>query len=98
MDDSGCCCYYLSLLYCSVDDVKKGREWVTVDDPQHRFTKVIAELGRKCSEWPEGATNYAIESLIEECRRPGDVVLFTDDSVVRGIKSGWSFSAMVIRQ
>ena len=42
---------------CSVDDVKKGREWVMVDDPQQRFTTGIAVLGRECREWPEGATN-----------------------------------------
>ena len=77
---------------CSVEDVK-GREWVMVDDPQKRFTTVIAELGRECREWPEGATNGAVESLIEEYRRPGDVVVFTDGSVVRGTKSGWAFSA-----
>ena len=58
---------------CSAEDVKKGREWVMVDDPQQRFTTVIAELGRECREWPEGATNNAVESLIEECRRPGDL-------------------------
>ena len=26
---------------CSVEDVKKGREWVMVDDPHKRFTAVI---------------------------------------------------------
>ena len=30
----------------------------------------------------EGATNNAIESFIEECRKPGDVVVFTDGSMV----------------
>ena len=78
---------------CSVDDVKKGREWVLVDDPQQRFTTVSAELGRECREWREGATDRAIEGLIEEYRRPNDVVVFTDGSVVRGTKSGWAFSA-----
>ena len=39
------------------------------------------------------ATDRAIESLIEEYRRPNDVVVFTDGSVVRGTKSGWAFSA-----
>ena len=37
--------------------------------------------------------SFKVESLIEEYRRPGDVVVFTDGSVVRGTKSGWAFSA-----
>ena len=58
-----------------------------------RFTTVVAELGRECREWREGRTNAAIEALIDDNRRDGDVVIFTDGSVKRGTKSGWAFSA-----
>ena len=75
----------------NVEDIKKGRGWVRVDDPQCSFTTVVAELGRDCREWPEGATDAAIESMIEDSK--GDVVVFTDGSVKRGSKSGWAFTA-----
>ena len=80
-------------LCINIDDIRRGREWVHVDDPQKRFTTVVAELGRECREWREGRTNAAIEALIDDNRRDGDVVIFTDGSVKRGTKSGWAFSA-----
>ena len=52
-------------------------------------------MRRQCREWPEGAVNAEVESLIEEESRPGDAVIFTDRSVVRGTKSGWGYSARV---
>ena len=36
-----------------------------------------------------------IETLIEENSRAGDVIVFTDGSVVRGKKSGWAYTARV---
>ena len=64
-------------------------------DPQKRFTKVVSTLGRDCREWPEGATNAEIVTLVEEHSRPGVVVIFTDGSVKREVKSGWAYSARV---
>ena len=43
----------------NVDDLKKGREGVRLDDPQGCFTTLL----RKCQEWPEGVTDAAIESI-----------------------------------
>ena len=43
----------------NAEDIKKGREWVRVDDPQGGFTIVVAGLGRECREWPKGATDAA---------------------------------------
>ena len=36
-----------------------------------------------------------IETLLEENSRAGDVIVFTDGSVVRGKKSGWGYTARV---
>ena len=36
-----------------------------------------------------------METIIEENSRPGDVIIFTDGSVVREQKSGWAYSARV---
>ena len=52
-------------------------------DPQRKFTKVVVSmLGRQCREWPTGATNVEILTLVEEHSRPGVVVVFTDGSVL----------------
>ena len=53
----------------------------------------MSMLGRDCREWPAGATNAEILTLVEEHSRPGTVVVFTDASVRRGVNSGWAYSA-----
>jgi ribonuclease HI len=80
---------------CDVDAIRRGKVWFPVHDPQGRYTKVVSTLGRECREWPTGATNAEILTLVDEHSRPGVVVVFTDGSVLRGIKSGWGFSARV---
>ena len=48
--------------------------------------------------WAENAENgphAEVETIIEENSRPGDVIIFTDGSVVRDQKSGWAYSARV---
>ena len=66
-----------------------------MQDETESFTQVIATLGRECREWAPGATHAEVETIIEENSRPGDVIIFTDGSVVREQKSGWAYSARV---
>ena len=66
-----------------------------VQDETESFTQVIATLGRECREWAPGATHAEVETIIEENSSPGDVIIFTDGSVVREQKSGWAYSARV---
>ena len=80
---------------CQVQDIRKGKDWVEVDDVAGEYTTVTATLGRECRDWPLGATNAEIETLIEEYSEHGDAVIFTDGSVNRGVKSGWAFSVRV---
>ena len=80
---------------CDVENIRKGSEWVSVTDTLEQYTRVVATLGRACREWPEGAANAEVETLIEENSEHGDVVIFTDGSVQRGVKSGWAFSARI---
>ena len=42
-----------------------------------------------------GAANVEILTLVEEHGRPDAVVIFTDGSVKRGMKSGRAYSARV---
>ena len=78
-----------------IESVRKGESWVHVQDETESFTQVIATLGRECREWAPGATHAEVETIIEENSRPGDVIIFTDGSVVREQKSGWAYSARV---
>ena len=73
---------------CNIEDIRRGREWIPVDEDLQPYTKVIANLGRQCREWPEHATELEIQTTIEENSRPGDVVIYTDGSIVRG-KNVW---------
>ena len=54
---------------------------------------MLAALGKECREWPPGAADAEVEALIEEWEIPGGAVIFTDCSVVRGVMSGWTFTA-----
>ena len=78
----------------SVEAIRQGETWIRLsDEVKDSFTKVIDILGRECREWPEGATNAEIQSLIEENCREDEIIIFTDGSVQRGVKSGWAFTA-----
>ena len=79
----------------SVDSVRRGEAWKPINDETESFTQVISTLGRECREWAPGATHAEVETLIEENSQPGDVIIFTDGSVVRDRKSGWAYSARV---
>ena len=80
---------------CNVENIRKGSDWLVVEDPLERFTTVTATIGRESREWAQGAANAEIETLIEENSRRGDAIIFTDGSVKRGVRSGWAFSARV---
>ena len=45
---------------CQVQDIRKGKDWVSVDDVRGDYTTVKATLGRDCREWPLGATNAEV--------------------------------------
>ena len=73
----------------TVEAIRRGEAWVRVgDEMKVKYTKVIATLGRECREWPEGATDRQIQSLIEENCRPDETIIYTDGSALRGEKSG----------
>ena len=78
-------------LCCDVARIRTGPPWVPVKDD--RFTQVIATLGRECREWPEAAVNLEIESLIEENDLKDHLIVYTDGSVKRKVKSGWGYTA-----
>ena len=67
-----------------------------------RCTTSMGDSPRSCQRYAESVENGLqklqkgkILTLVEEHSRPGVVVVFTDGSVLRGVKSGWGFSARV---
>ena len=59
--------------------LKRGTDWMLQAWSTMRQccdVHVVSTLGRECSEWPEGATNAEILTLVEEYSRPGTVVVF----------------------
>ena len=81
---------------CSIESIRRGSSWVQMEDPTGNFTEVISTLGRECREWPEEATNAEIQAIIQDNCKDGDVIVYTDGSVKRGVRSGWGFTAKIV--
>ena len=64
---------------------------MSVED--ENFVQVVATLGRECREWTKEAVNLEIDSLIEENGLSDHLIVYTDGSVQRGVKSGWGYTA-----
>jgi len=75
-------------LCCSIESIRRGSSWVQMEDPTGNYTEVISTLGSECREWPEEATNAEIQAIIQDNCKDGDVIVYTDDSVKRGVRSG----------
>ena len=58
-------------------------------------------LAKHCQEWPAGKTESEIKFLIQENRKPPDIIVYTDGSVTKD-QSGWGFTvkqgATIIRK
>ena len=78
---------------CMKENIRRGEEWVRVLAEHSDLCRVIITLSRECREWPAGATEVEIQQLIQENSRSGDVIIYTDGSVLRGRRSAWGFIA-----
>jgi ribonuclease HI len=79
----------------TVDTIVKGEEWINTGKCMTEYHKVIITLGRECREWGNGKADLEIKQLIDDNAGDDDAVIYTDGSVLRGLKSGWGFSARV---
>ena len=78
---------------CTLENIKRGEEWVKAPAEQSDLCRVIITLSRQCRNWPAGAVEVEIQQLIQDNARPGDVIIYTDGSVSRGRRSAWGFIA-----
>ena len=75
---------------CDVQKIRRGATWQVVDDG--RFTQITATLGSECREWTKEAVSLEIELLIEENLLSDYLIVYTDGSVHRGVRSGWGYT------
>ena len=78
---------------CDLETINRGREWVEVPEDRTEWHKVIVTLGRECREWAAGRAEFEVQQLIQSNSHQGDIVIYTDGSVVRNKRSGWGFIA-----
>src|SRR5579871_4377936 len=78
---------------CEPTNIYAGEEWVCVPDKLDVKFTTITTLGRRCREWIPTAVEAEVRALIDENAEDGDVVIYTDGSVVRHQRCAWAFSA-----
>ena len=76
---------------CALDKITHGEEWIPVPPNKTALHRVIITLDRGCREWVAGETEASVQELINENSRPGDIIIYTDGSVVRGKKKWVGF-------
>ena len=60
----------------SIESIRRGTPYVYDYDYTEEITKVIATLGRECGDQEDGKINEAVEAIIAENSRPGDICGF----------------------
>ena len=74
-----------------VENIFKGEEWMRTGDEMTSYRKTIITLGRVCRECGNERADLEINQLIADNSSDDDVVIHTDGSVQRGLRSGWGF-------
>ena len=78
---------------CDLGSINREREWSEVPEDMMDWHNVLITLGRECREWAAGRTEFEVQELIQSNTHHGDIVIYTDGSVVRNRRSGWGFIA-----
>jgi len=78
---------------CDPRDTRKDPHWVERPDEMEHFSRAVITLGRECRDQDPALVYAEVASPIYENSRPGDLVVYTDGSVQRGVRSGWGFTA-----
>ena len=83
---------------CSLEALEPGEEWVQVPTNFCTSFSVCIQLDRKCRQEIPAAVEVEVQALIFENSLEGDVVIYTDGSVVRRVKSSWAYTAQAGRR
>jgi hypothetical protein len=81
--------------FTNISNINQGEEWVRVPKELSHMLKVIVKMSPECRQWPNGSTEKQIQLIIHENSSSGDVIIYTNGSVLRGVESGWGLVAKV---
>ena len=80
---------------CVLEDIEPGEEWSPWPVGSSRACSVIITLNRECRQLNPVSVEAEVQALIFENSSVGDVVIYTDGSVVQHTRSSWAFTAQV---
>ena len=81
---------------CNPEDLCLGSEWIKVSSESDNLIKVVITMGRERREFADAVNECDIQSIIWECSRPGDPIIYTDGSVRLALRhSAWGFVAYI---
>ena len=78
---------------CSLGDIELGEEWMPVPQLLNCTFSCVTTLDRTWKEKNSIVVNAEVNALISENSGDGDVMIYTDGSVVRQQRSAWAFTA-----
>ena len=78
---------------CSLGDIELGEEWVPVPKLLNCTFSCVTTLDRTWKEKNAIVVNAEVNALISENSGDGDIMIYTDGSVVRQQRSAWGFTA-----
>jgi hypothetical protein len=69
----------------NLSDINQGDEFILVSSELSQIHQVIITLNRECRGWVPGSTELEIQQLIYENSCPGNIIIYSDGSVQRGV-------------
>ena len=78
---------------CALEDIEPGEEWVQVPVDFQAFFKVIITLDRSSKNNTPVALEAEVQALVEDTFQGNDIVIYTDGSVIRHVRSSWAYTA-----
>src|SRR5579871_565052 len=78
---------------CALEDIELGEEWVQVPVNFQAFFKVIVTLDRASKKNNPVAVEAEVQALVDENSQGNDIVIYTDGSVIRHVRSSWAYTA-----
>ena len=80
---------------CSLESIAPEEEWVKVSAECGTFFSVCIKLNREAREQNPVAVEAEVQAMIFENSLAGEVIIYTDGSVVRHQRCAWAFTAQV---
>jgi ribonuclease HI len=78
---------------CEINNITPGEEWIPVPTLFRDTFSIVIKFDGRCKEWNPVAVDAEVRALIDDNCSEGDVVIYTDGSVVRHQRSAWAFTA-----